>query len=115
MAPGADEGTGITSGGLPAAGVETATLDQTTDVAADDLPLTPEAERKKTRYSDRAPIEDKARGDADSTQERAPERRTGGEPASAGASSDGTRGRAARLGSSARAVDFASGGAYRDS
>ncbi len=64
LAPGADEGTGITSGGLPAAGVETATLDQTTDVAADDLPLTPEAERKKTRYSDRAPIEDKARRDA---------------------------------------------------
>jgi len=61
LAPGADQGTGIASGGLlaPAA----VTLDQTA-VATDDLPLTPEAERKKTRYSDRAPIEDKARRDA---------------------------------------------------
>jgi peptidyl-prolyl cis-trans isomerase SurA len=61
LAPGADQGTGIASGGLlaPAA----VTLDQTA-VAADDIPLTPEAERKKTRYSDRAPIEDKARRDA---------------------------------------------------
>jgi peptidyl-prolyl cis-trans isomerase SurA len=64
LAPGADEGTGIASGGMPAQGAVTATLDQTTAMAADDIPLTPEAELKKTRYSDRAPIEDKARRDA---------------------------------------------------
>jgi len=64
LAPGADEGTGVASGGLPAQGAAIATLDQTTAVAADDVPLTPAAERKKTRYSDRAPIEDKARRDA---------------------------------------------------
>jgi peptidyl-prolyl cis-trans isomerase SurA len=64
LAPGADEGTGIASGGLSAPGAVATTLDQTTAVAADDVPLTPEVERKKTRYSDRAPIEDKARRDA---------------------------------------------------
>jgi len=64
LAPGADQGTGIASGGLPEQGTAAVTLDQTTAVAADDLPPTPEVERKKTRYSDRAPIEDKARRDA---------------------------------------------------
>jgi peptidyl-prolyl cis-trans isomerase SurA len=33
-------------------------------MAEDDQPLTPTVERKKTRYSDRAPIEDKARRDS---------------------------------------------------
>jgi peptidyl-prolyl cis-trans isomerase SurA len=64
LAPGADQGTGVAAGGLPAPGAVMATIDQTTTLASDGQPLTPVAERKKTRYSDRAPIEDKARRDA---------------------------------------------------
>ncbi len=64
LAPGADQGTGVAAGGLPAPGAVMATIDQTTALASDGQPLTPVAERKKTRYSDRAPIEDKARRDA---------------------------------------------------
>jgi peptidyl-prolyl cis-trans isomerase SurA len=33
-------------------------------MASEELPLNPVAEQKKTRYSDRAPVEDKARRDA---------------------------------------------------
>ena len=65
MASGADRGVGATPSVLPAPGAAIAPIEQTADVAADDEPLAPAAaERKKTRYSDRAPIEDKARRDA---------------------------------------------------
>ena len=65
MASGADQGLGAASSALPAPGAAIAPIEQTADVAADDEPLAPKAAaRKKTRYSDRAPIEDKARRDA---------------------------------------------------
>jgi len=64
LAPGADQGTDVASSGLPSQGAAISTLDQPTSLASDDLPLNPVAERKKTRYSYRAPIEDKARRDA---------------------------------------------------
>lgn len=64
LAPGADQGTGVADSGLPAQGAVLETLDQPTAVASDDLPLTPVEAQKKTRYSDRAPIEDKAKRDA---------------------------------------------------
>jgi peptidyl-prolyl cis-trans isomerase SurA len=48
----------------PAPGAAISPIEQTADVAADDESLASKtAERKKTRYSDRAPIEDKARRD----------------------------------------------------
>jgi len=62
MAAGADQGPGAASSVLSAPGAAIAPIDQTTAVAADENPLAPKAaERKKTRYSDRAPVEDKAR------------------------------------------------------
>ena len=65
MASGADQGLGAAPSALPAPGAAIAPIEQTADVAADDEPLAPKAAaRKKTRYSDRAPIEDKARRDA---------------------------------------------------
>ena len=65
MASGADQGLGAAPSALPAPGAAIAPIEQTGDVAANDEPLAPAAaERKKTRYSDRAPIEDKARRDA---------------------------------------------------
>jgi len=64
LAPGADQGTDVASSGLPGQGDAITTLDQPTSMASEELPLNPEVERKKTRYSDRAPIEDKARRDA---------------------------------------------------
>ena len=65
MASGADQGLGAAPSVLPAPGAAIAPIEQTADVAADDEPLAPKAAaRKKTRYSDRAPIEDKARRDA---------------------------------------------------
>ena len=61
----ADQGLGAAPSALPAPGAAIAPIEQTGDVAANDQPLAPAAaERKKTRYSDRAPIEDKARRDA---------------------------------------------------
>jgi peptidyl-prolyl cis-trans isomerase SurA len=63
LAPGSDQGTGGAAVGLPAPGAVLATLDQSAAVVSDDQPLTPAEARKKTRYSDRAPIEDKARRD----------------------------------------------------
>jgi len=63
LAPGADQGTGVAASGSPAPGAVLGTLDQSNAFASEDLPLTPEQVRKKTRYSDRAPIEDKARRD----------------------------------------------------
>jgi peptidyl-prolyl cis-trans isomerase SurA len=70
IASGADQGPGAApsvppaSSAPPAPGAAIAQIDQTADVAADDESLAPKtAERKKTRYSDRAPIEDKARRD----------------------------------------------------
>jgi peptidyl-prolyl cis-trans isomerase SurA len=63
MASGADQGPGA-GASVPAVGASISSIEQTADVAADDESLTPKtAERKKTRYSDRAPIEDKARRD----------------------------------------------------
>jgi len=65
MASGADQVLGGAPSVLPAPGSAIAPIEQTGDVAANDEPLAPAAaERKKTRYSDRAPIEDKARRDA---------------------------------------------------
>ena len=65
MASGADQVLGGAPSVLPAPGTAIAPIEQTGDVAANDEPLAPAAaERKKTRYSDRAPIEDKARRDA---------------------------------------------------
>jgi peptidyl-prolyl cis-trans isomerase SurA len=65
MASGTDQGPGAVASVLPAPGAAIAPIEQTADVASDDEPLAPKtAERKKTRYSDRAPIEDKARRDA---------------------------------------------------
>jgi peptidyl-prolyl cis-trans isomerase SurA len=65
MASGADHGLGAAPSALPAPGAAIAPIEQTADVAADDEPLAPKAAaRKKTRYSDRAPIEDKARRNA---------------------------------------------------
>jgi peptidyl-prolyl cis-trans isomerase SurA len=61
---GADLGVSAASGGPPAPGAVAATISGTTTEAADDQPLTPTEQQKKTRYSDRAPIEDKARRDA---------------------------------------------------
>jgi peptidyl-prolyl cis-trans isomerase SurA len=64
MASGTDQGPGAVASVLPAPGAAIAPIEQTADVASDDEPLAPKtAERKKTRYSDRAPIEDKARRD----------------------------------------------------
>ena len=62
MAAGADQG----AGGAPVVPKDTtiAPIDQTTTVAEDEVPLAPPAARKKTRYSDRAPVEDKARREA---------------------------------------------------
>jgi peptidyl-prolyl cis-trans isomerase SurA len=65
IASGADQGPGAAPSMPPAPGAAIAPIDQTADVAADDESLAPKtAERKKTRYSDRAPVEDKARRDA---------------------------------------------------
>jgi peptidyl-prolyl cis-trans isomerase SurA len=65
LASGTDQGTGSVASVLPAPGAAIAPIEQMTDLASDDEPLAPKtAERKKTRYSDRAPIEDKARRDA---------------------------------------------------
>jgi len=64
-AAGADQGVGATPSVLPAPGTAMAPIEQGTSVAANQQPLAPnEAERKKSRYSDRAPIEDKAKRDA---------------------------------------------------
>jgi peptidyl-prolyl cis-trans isomerase SurA len=63
MAAGADQGPGSASV-PPAADAAIAPVDQTTAVADNEEPLAPPAARKKTRYSDRAPIEDKARREA---------------------------------------------------
>jgi peptidyl-prolyl cis-trans isomerase SurA len=62
----AGEGPGpsAASGALSSTDAAIAPVERTTTVAADEEPLAPTAERKKTRYSDRAPIEDKARRDA---------------------------------------------------
>jgi peptidyl-prolyl cis-trans isomerase SurA len=61
-AAGADQG----AGGAPIVPKDTTIvpIDQTTTVAEDEVPLAPPTARKKTRYSDRAPIEDKARREA---------------------------------------------------
>jgi peptidyl-prolyl cis-trans isomerase SurA len=60
LAPGADQGVGATASALAAPGVAIApTTEQASNSAADENPLTPSAEHKKTRYSDRAPIEAK--------------------------------------------------------
>jgi peptidyl-prolyl cis-trans isomerase SurA len=65
MASGTDQGPGAVASVLPAPGAAIAPIEETADVTSDDEPLAPKtAERKKTRYSDRAPIEDKARRDA---------------------------------------------------
>jgi peptidyl-prolyl cis-trans isomerase SurA len=65
MASGTDQGTGAVASVLPAPGAAIAPIEQTADMASDDEPLAPKtADRKKTRYSDRAPIEDKARRDS---------------------------------------------------
>ena len=63
MAAGANQGPGTPSV-PPATDAAIAPIDQTTTVADNEEPLAPPAERKKTRYSDRAPIEDKARREA---------------------------------------------------
>jgi peptidyl-prolyl cis-trans isomerase SurA len=64
MVSGMGPGPSATSGTLSSTEAATAPIEQTTTVAADEEPLAPTAVRKKTRYSDRAPIEDKARRDA---------------------------------------------------
>jgi peptidyl-prolyl cis-trans isomerase SurA len=65
MASGTDQGPGAVASVLPAPGAAIAPIEQAADLASDDEPLAPKtAERKKTRYSDRAPIEDKARRDS---------------------------------------------------
>ncbi len=65
LASGTDQGPGAVSSVLPAPGAAIAPIEQMTDLASDDEPLAPKTvERKKTRYSDRAPIEDKARRDS---------------------------------------------------
>jgi peptidyl-prolyl cis-trans isomerase SurA len=65
IASGADQVPGAAPSVPPAPGAAIAPIEQTADVAAEDESLAPKtAERKKTRYSDRAPIEDKARRDA---------------------------------------------------
>ena len=62
LAPGADQGPGAASSTIPAPGEAIAPLDQTTTLAANTDPLGPApAERKKTRYSDRAATETKTK------------------------------------------------------
>jgi len=62
LAPGADQGPGAASSTIPAPGEAIAPLDQTTTLAANTDPLEPApAERKKTRFSDRAATEAKTK------------------------------------------------------
>jgi len=61
---GTDQGPGANASALDAAsGVAIAPIEQTA-LAGDAEPLAPNPERKKSRYSDRAPVEDKARREA---------------------------------------------------
>jgi peptidyl-prolyl cis-trans isomerase SurA len=62
LAAGADQGAGATSSTLPAPGAAIASISDnngtaTTNVASNADPLAPEAQRRKTRYSDRAATE----------------------------------------------------------
>jgi len=63
-ATGSDQGPGSTASALEAPGEAIAPIEQTSVVAGEENPLAPKVDQKKTRYSDRAPAEDKARRDA---------------------------------------------------
>jgi peptidyl-prolyl cis-trans isomerase SurA len=63
LTAGADQGPGAASSVLPAPGAAIATINQTAEM--DEEPLAPKGpEVKKSRFSDRAPVEDKARREA---------------------------------------------------
>jgi peptidyl-prolyl cis-trans isomerase SurA len=62
LAAGADQGPGSASALLPAPGAAIASIDQSTAASTDANPLSPKvASNGKTRYSDRAPVEVKAK------------------------------------------------------
>ncbi|MDR3744578.1 MAG: peptidylprolyl isomerase [Acidobacteriaceae bacterium] len=73
LTAGADQGPGAASSVLPAPGAAIAPINQTAEM--DEEPLAPKGpEVKKSRYSDRAPVEDKARREA-SKAKKAQEKR----------------------------------------